>query len=209
MSLQYNHMSQLVLATNNKHKISEIRHLLEGKNIQILSSSDFVDFPEIEENGQTLDENAIIKANTIWSRYHLPCLADDTGLEVDFLNGAPGVFSARFAGENCTYNDNNKKLLKLLDGVPLEKRAARFKTVMAYIDAEGGKLTAAGVLEGHIAMDQRGNFGFGYDPVFIVKGYDRTLAEFTLDEKNEISHRGQALRGIIPQIIKSLTKIDS
>jgi XTP/dITP diphosphohydrolase len=202
-------MLQLVLATNNVHKISEISHLLAGKNIQILSAVDFKDFPVIAENGQTLYENAIIKASAIWNKYRLPCLADDTGLEVDSLNGLPGVFSARFAGENCTYDDNNRKLLRLLEGTPHERRTARFKTVMAFLDMEGIMRTAEGVLEGHIALSPIGNFGFGYDPVFIVKGFNRTLAQFTLDEKNKFSHRGQALKEIIPRIIKSLMKIDS
>jgi XTP/dITP diphosphohydrolase len=197
-------MPKLILATNNNHKISEISQFLNGENIEILSAKDFENFPEMEEIGETLDENAIIKARGVWDKFHLPCLADDTGLEVDYLRGAPGVYSARFAGENCSFDDNNRKLLNMLDGIPAELRSARFRTVMAFVDHEGRTHTEQGVLEGFIAEQPLGEYGFGYDPIFIVGGSNKTLAQFPLDEKNNISHRGRALKGIIPRIIKSL-----
>ncbi len=196
-------MKKLILATNNRDKIFEIKRILEGIELEILSASDFDDFPEIEETGSTLAENAILKAKTIRDRYRLPCLADDTGLEVDYLDGEPGVFSSRFAGEGCSYDDNNRKLLSLLEGVPAEKRSARFKTVIAFGDIDGEIQTVEGVLEGHIATEPRGTFGFGYDPVFIVAAINTTLAELPPEEKNRISHRGRALAGIKPIIIKA------
>jgi len=140
--------NQLILATNNKDKIFEISKILEGMDIEILNAGDFNDFPDVEETGETLDENATLKAKSVYEKYGLPCVADDTGLEVDYINGEPGVKSARFAGEGCSYSDNNKKLLKLLEGVPPEKRSARFKTVIAFADHEGKIHTVEGILEG-------------------------------------------------------------
>ncbi len=191
-------MEKLILATNNRHKVSEIEDILKGINVEILSAADFVDFPDVEETGKTLEENAVIKALAIREKYGLPCLADDTGLEVDYLNGAPGVYSARFAGDGCSFDDNNKKLLRLLDGVPLEKRVAVFKTVIALVDKKGEVETVEGTLTGYIGFETTGNYGFGYDPVFVVN--ERTLAEITPQEKNRISHRSAALRRIKPII---------
>ncbi len=195
-------MKKLILATNNRDKIFEIKRILEGIELEILSASDFDDFPDIEETGNTLAENAILKAKSIWDRYRLPCLADDTGLEVDYLDGAPGVYSSRFAGEGCSYDDNNKKLLSLLQRVPAEKRSARFRTVIAFADIDGEIHTAEGVLEGYIGSEPKGTFGFGYDPIFVVSGMNVTLAELPPEEKNRISHRSRALAIIKPIIIK-------
>ncbi|MEE8417385.1 MAG: RdgB/HAM1 family non-canonical purine NTP pyrophosphatase [candidate division Zixibacteria bacterium] len=199
-------MKKLILATNNRHKIVEIKEILQGIELEILSVSDFDDFPEIEETGKTLPENAILKARTIWNRYRLPCLADDTGLEVDYLDGAPGVYSSRFAGEGCSYDDNNKKLLSMLEGIPSAKRTARFKTVIAFADIGGEIHTVEGILEGIIGTEPKGTFGFGYDPVFVVGGMNVALAELSLEEKNRISHRGRALAGIKPIIIRALNR---
>ncbi len=198
-------MRKLILATNNHDKINEIKNILEDVDLEILSVSDFDDFPAIEETGKTLAENAILKARTIWNRYHLPCLADDTGLEVDYLDGAPGVYSSRFAGEGCSYNDNNKKLLSMLEGIPSAKRTARFKTVIAFADIGGEIHTVEGVLEGIIGTEPKGTFGFGYDPLFIVTGMDVALADLTPENKNKISHRGRALAGIKPIIKKAFS----
>ena len=129
--------NKLILATNNKDKIYEISNILADLEIDILTAADFDDFPDVEETGATLKENAILKAESVFKRYGLPCVADDTGLEVDFLNGAPGVMSARFAGEGCSYDDNNKKLLNLLKDTPENQCLARFKTVIAFADNSG------------------------------------------------------------------------
>ena len=194
---------QLILATNNKDKIFEISKILEGLDIEILSAGDFDDFPDVEETGETLLENAVMKAKSVFEKYGLPCVADDTGLEVDYLNGEPGVRSARFAGEGCSYADNNKKLLKLLEGVPSEKRSARFKTVIAFADFEGKIHTVEGVLKGIIGLEPKGGYGFGYDPLFTVADRGMRLAEMPPEEKNRISHRGRALEKIRPIILRA------
>jgi XTP/dITP diphosphohydrolase len=197
-------MKKIILATNNRHKISEMSAILEGLDIQILSANDIPDFPEIEERGETLVDNAALKVQAVWDQYHLPAIADDTGLEVDYLNGAPGAYSARFAGMGCTFDDNNRKLLSLLANISADKRTARFKTIIAYIDSAGGLHLVDGILEGTIAENPRGEHGFGYDPIFIVSGTDNTLAEFESVEKNKLSHRSRALSKIRPIIVKTL-----
>ncbi|MDD4050277.1 MAG: XTP/dITP diphosphatase [candidate division Zixibacteria bacterium] len=185
---------QLVLATNNKDKVREIKEVLEGLDIEILTADDFDDFPEIEETGSTLEENAVLKAEGIFAFTGIPALADDSGLEVDYLNGAPGVFSSRYAGPGCTYDDNNSKLLKELAGVPKDKRTARFRCVIAVCFGDNDTQAVEGTAEGIIAETKsaaRG--GFGYDPVFYYPPLDKTFAELSLSEKNAVSHRGQAL----------------
>ncbi len=198
-------MNKLILATNNRDKIEEIKNILKDVDLEILSAADFDDFPEIEETGKTLKENAILKAETIRDRYRLPCLADDTGLEIDCLDGAPGIYSSRFAGERCSYEDNYEKLLAMLEGVSSEKRTARFKTVISFVDIDGKIHTVEGALKGIIGIEPKGTFGFGYDPVFVAAGMKHTLAELTPEEKNKISHRSRALAGIKPIIIKAFS----
>jgi XTP/dITP diphosphohydrolase len=198
-------MKKLILATNNRDKIEEIRNILADVELEILSASDFDDFPEVEETGKTLEENAILKAGAIRDQYRLPCLADDTGLEVDYLDGAPGIYSSRFAGEGCSYEDKVNKLLSMLEGIPQAKRTARFKTVIAFADARGEIHTVDGVLEGIIGTEPKGTFGFGYDPVFVAAGMNVALAELSPAEKNRISHRGRALSRIKPIIIKAFS----
>ncbi len=202
-------MSKLILATNNIHKIVEMKAILAGLDLEILSARDFPDFPEAEETGETLVENATLKAQAVWNKYHLPAVADDTGLEVDYLGGAPGVYSARFAGPGCTFADNNRKLLSLLNNVPDEERTARFKCVISFIDDKGRLYSVQGVLEGSIAAYPRGRQGFGYDPIFVVKGTGKALAEYPASEKNKISHRSLALAKIRPIIIQSLGRSGS
>jgi XTP/dITP diphosphohydrolase len=202
-------MPKLVLATNNIHKISEISAILSGSGIEISSSKDFPDFPQVEEGGETLTENALLKARAVWDKYHLPSIADDTGLEVDYLHGAPGVYSARFAGPGCSYADNNRRLLDLLRGVPADLRTARFRTVIAFVDQVGGEHSVDGVLEGSIAMAPIGKYGFGYDPVFLVEGTGKTLAQLPSHEKNRISHRSQALAKIRAVLLRILPGIES
>jgi len=184
---------QLVLATNNKDKIREIKNLLDNLPITIMTCDDFPDFPDIEETGVTLEENAILKAKGIAQFTGHAALADDSGLEVDALNGAPGVYSSRYAGPGCTYDDNNKKLLLELSGVEKDKRTARFRTVIAIAYDENNIETVEGVADGAITESKSGRDGFGYDPVFFYPPAGRTFAEMTLDEKNRVSHRGRAL----------------
>jgi XTP/dITP diphosphohydrolase len=178
---------QLVLATNNQDKIREIKHLLEDLPVTILTSDDFYEFPDPEETGETLEENAILKAEEITEFTGLPALADDSGLEVDALGGAPGVFSSRYAGNNVTYKDNNTKLLRELDGVPKGKRTARFRCVIAIAWDEDTVDTVEGVVDGYITEDIIGYEGFGYDPVFYYPPGNRRFSEMQLEEKNLVA----------------------
>ncbi|MBK7143269.1 MAG: XTP/dITP diphosphatase [bacterium] len=197
---------QLVLATNNRDKVKEIKHLLEELPVTILTADDFLDFPDPEETGSTLIENAILKARAIAEFCELPALADDSGLEVDALNGAPGVYSSRYAGENVTYKDNYTKLLLELAGVPQEKRTARFRCVIAIIWEDGSVDTVEGVAEGLITTTVIGDRGFGYDPVFFYPPLNKCFSEMSLDEKNQVSHRGRALQAARDLIIARLNQ---
>ena len=187
-------LNTVVLATRNQHKVEEIQALLADVSMTFLSLADFPDLPEVIEDGTTCQENAVKKARETAAGTGHWALADDTGLEVDALGGRPGVYAARYAGEGATYDDNCKKLLKELQDIPVEQRGARFLTVMALSDPEGQTETVEGQLQGQIAEEFYGSQGFGYDPVFYVPDAHKTLAEMTLEEKNELSHRGQALR---------------
>jgi XTP/dITP diphosphohydrolase len=195
---------QLVLATNNQDKIREIKDLLDDLFVTTLTCDDFLEFPDPEETGTTLEENAVLKAKEIAEFTGLPALADDSGLEVDALDGAPGVYSSRYAGEDVTYEDNNKKLLRDIEGVPKEKRTARFRCVIAIAWDENTVETVEGVAEGFITDDIIGYKGFGYDPVFYYPPKDKRFAEMTLEEKNLISHRGLALQEARTLIINRL-----
>lgn len=180
----------LYVSTKNQHKLEEIGQILGG-GVTILHPAE--NDPDVAESGETLWENALLKAKAGFERSGVPTIADDTGLEVDALNGEPGVYSSRFAGENASYEDNRHKLLADLSGVPSSERAARFRTVIAYVDGER-ELRFDGVVEGAIISDERGDGGFGYDPIFLPEGEEKTMAEMSQDEKNEISHRGRAFR---------------
>jgi XTP/dITP diphosphohydrolase len=185
---------KLVLATNNQDKIREMKNLLDELNIEILTSKDFDDFPDIEETGTTLEENAILKAEGIFKATGLPSLADDSGLEVDVLNGAPGVYSSRYAGPDCSYEDNNRKLIKEMAGVEKDKRTARFRCVIAICFGENDTKLVDGAAEGYITEESSEfTHGFGYDPVFFYPPLRKTFAEISLDDKNKVSHRGKAL----------------
>lgn len=184
--------SKLILATNNRHKIAELTALLEGAGVTILTKADFPDFPEIEESADTLVENALEKSRAIFRKYGIPAVADDTGLEVEYLGGAPGVYSARYAGEGCTFADNNRKLLRELEGVRAESRSARFVTVIAVTYA-GGEICLEGDVPGYIATEPRGDSGFGYDPIFVYQPLGKTFAEMGPETKNAVSHRAVAL----------------
>jgi len=185
----------LLLATKNKDKIKEIAGILENVNITLVSAKDFENIPKVVEDQDTLLGNAIKKATLYSQATGLPSIADDTGLEVDALNGAPGVNSARYAGENAGYSDNVQKLLSALAGVEENKRIARFRTVIAFTDKDKIE-TVEGLCEGLITDKPSGSNGFGYDPVFYVSRFNCTFAEMDPDLKNKISHRGIALSKI-------------
>jgi len=183
---------KIILATHNKNKCLEMMGILSNMNIELLSLHEFPEIGEIIEDGSTLEENAIIKARTVHKLTKLPALADDTGLEVDALEGAPGVFSARYSGENASYSDNVNKLLEEMENVPNDKRMAKFRTVMAFVGYEM-ELIAEDYVKGIITNVTKGIDGFGYDPVFYVPEMNKTYAEMSMKEKNQISHRGKAL----------------
>ena len=181
------------IASKNKHKIAEFVRILKPMNIEVLSEADLeTPLTEVEETGKTFEENAYLKANGAMLETGLPSIADDSGLCVDYLNGAPGIYSARFAGEPTDNNKNNEKLLELLKGVPKEKRGAHFTSSIVCVFPNGDIITAEGICEGYIANDYVGNNGFGYDPLFISKL--GSLGEISGAEKDSISHRGVALR---------------
>ena len=183
---------QIVLATHNKGKMSEINNLLSS-SYEVLTLDHFPNIKDIPETGKTLKENAFIKARTVFEMTGLPSLADDTGLEVESLGGDPGVYSARYAGEQASYQDNCEKLLKNMMRVPKENREAKFRTVIAYKD-DNRELSCDGSVKGEIAQSPKGSFGFGYDSVFYYPPLEKTFAELSEEEKNSISHRGRALR---------------
>ena len=184
---------KLIIATNNNDKEKELKSVLDDFPVEVMSLDQFPEIGEIEETGSTLYENAKLKAVTVNKITNLPCLGDDTGLEVDALNGAPGVYSSRYAGENVSYEDNVMKLLRELRSTPSEKRTARFRTIIFYTDGER-ELYSQGEIKGFITEEQRGKSGFGYDPVFYIPEVKKTMAELTSAEKNKLSHRGQAMR---------------
>jgi XTP/dITP diphosphohydrolase len=184
---------RLVLATQNLDKVKELSEILGGEAWELLSLRDFAPDLEIEEDGDTLFENALIKARTTFQITKLPSVADDTGLDVDALDGAPGVRSSRFAGVNTGYQQNIIKLLQVMKGIPEERRTAQFRCVAAYADGLIER-TVEGVCKGTILNEQRGSNGFGYDPVFYITELKKTFAEMDPAEKNTISHRGIAFR---------------
>ena len=195
---------KIILATHNRDKEKELQKALQGINVEICSLFDFPEVDDIEETGTTLLENSLLKARTVFDITGIPAIADDTGLEVSFLDGAPGVYSARYAGDNVSYQDNVTKLLNELDGVPSEKRSARFRTVVTYID-KNEELWTEGYIDGIISETIIGDRGFGYDPVFFVPDIGKTFAELSSEEKNKISHRGialQKLRKILLNVLK-------
>ncbi len=183
---------ELVLATRNRHKIEELVALLSGLGITIHTLDEFPDAPDVVEDGGTCEANAVKKARAIAEFTGLPAVADDTGLEVDALDGRPGVYAARYAGEGATYEDNCRKLLQELSGVPHERRTARFLTVAAIALPSGEVRVAQGTLAGVIAEEASGTLGFGYDPVFCIPALGKTLAQMSADQKNTISHRANA-----------------
>ncbi|MFH1074550.1 MAG: RdgB/HAM1 family non-canonical purine NTP pyrophosphatase [Candidatus Firestonebacteria bacterium] len=201
---------EIVLATKNRNKVKEISEKLKIPGLTILTLDNFRNFPEVIEDRSTLEGNAIKKTSEVSSRTKHMALADDTGLEVDCLKGAPGVYSSRFAGAGCTYKDNNIKLLKLLLNIPQGKRGALFRTIIA-IKIPGKKpVIVEGRCRGAISLKVKGEKGFGYDPVFIPSGYKKTYAEMSLSFKNRISQRGKALdkaKKVLLRLIKREIKM--
>ncbi|MDZ7691353.1 MAG: RdgB/HAM1 family non-canonical purine NTP pyrophosphatase [Balneolaceae bacterium] len=187
-------MEKMILASRNEHKIQELRETLADLNIDLLSALDIEELGEVEEDKNTLQGNALKKARYVFEKTNIPALADDTGLEVDALSGRPGVFSARYAGDDASYQDNTHKLLDELAEVDDPDRLAQFRTVVAFIDQDGEEHLYEGICRGKILKEQRGQKGFGYDPVFQPEGYNQTFAELDATVKNEISHRARAIQ---------------
>ena len=203
---------KLILATRNQHKIEEIKKILSendvsAQKLEILTLRDFPNMPEVDEIGKTMRENAILKAKAVYSATGIPALADDSGLEVDALKGAPGVLSARFAGQGCTYKDNNVKLLGLLKGIPEDKKGATFRCVVALALSQDDVRIVEGTVRGIITGKEIGENGFGYDPVFYHPESGKTFAELAQEEKNRVSHRGIAFRKA-KELIKELMTND-
>lgn len=188
---------RIIFATKNNHKMKEIREILDGLGYEILSMTEAGVDIEVVEDGTTFEENALIKSRTI--RDYVKdaiVLSDDSGLEVDYLNGQPGIYSARWMGEDTSYEIKNQKLLDLLEGVPEEDRTARFVCALAAAFPDGTDKVVRGTIEGIVGYESAGANGFGYDPIFFVPEYRCTTAEMTPEQKNEVSHRGKALRMI-------------
>jgi XTP/dITP diphosphohydrolase len=194
-------MKEIVIATKNTHKINEIEQVLSPLGYQILSLFDFDEFPDIIEDQDSFKGNAMKKAKELSKYLNKTVIADDSGLEVEALNNAPGIYSARFAGEDATYEDNNKLLLEKLVGV--KHRDARFVTSLCVYFVDQDPIFIEEYLYGSIAEDYKGSNGFGYDPIFIVKDDGRRLAEYTTEEKNQISHRGKCIKKLVP-ILKNI-----
>lgn len=195
-------ISKILLATHNQHKVAEIEAMLADLPFAFLSLADFPDSGLITERGTTFKENAVQKAKAAAAFSAYPTLAEDSGLIVDALDGQPGIYSARFAGENASAAENNAKLLRLLQGVPVQQRTARFLSVCALVLPEGQVYTTEGQCLGLIGEELRGKAGFGYDPLFYVPELGKTLAEVSQAEKNKISHRGKAWRQMVPLLQK-------
>jgi XTP/dITP diphosphohydrolase len=187
-------MKKLVIATHNRDKFREMKKALGDLGWEIVPAFDFPGVPEVVEDGETLEENSLKKAKELSDFTGLPALSDDTGLFIDALNGQPGIFAARFAGENCTYQDNVQKVLTLMKDIEPTARRATFRTIITLYDSERNVKQVSGEVVGTITQTIHGVDGFGYDPIFMPEGLSKTFAEMTLDEKNQISHRGRALQ---------------
>lgn len=187
-------IKQIVFATGNEGKMREIRSILKDLGLEILSMKEAGLNPDIKEDGKTFEENALIKARTVAKYTDAIVLADDSGLEIDYLNKEPGIYSARYMGEDTSYRIKNQNLIDRLEGVPKEKRTARFVCAIAAVLPDGTSMVTRGTVEGSIGYEERGEGGFGYDPIFYLPEYGKSTAELSAEEKNEVSHRGQALR---------------
>jgi XTP/dITP diphosphohydrolase len=195
---------ELIVATRNQGKVREIRNALKGLGFWIRGLTDFKDLPEVEEDGSSFIENGLKKARFYCRFLGKLTIADDSGLEVDALGGEPGIYSARYAGPRTSDQENRKKLLKVLDGIPISKRDAAFKCAIAMVSPDGWELVTEGSCRGKIGFKEVGKRGFGYDPIFILPQYGKTMAQLSLGEKNKISHRGKALRKL-RKVLKNFT----
>lgn len=203
-------MKQIIFATSNTGKMREIQSILADLGVPVLSMKEAGILADIEENGTSFEENALIKARAVAAAVEAKSsviLADDSGLEVDALNGEPGIYSARYLGEDTPYDVKNRELIRRLEGVPEDRRTARFVCVIAAVLADGREFTVRGVIEGRIGYEQKGQGGFGYDPIFYVPEYGKTTAEMPPEEKNLISHRGKALM-LMKEVLKDNESID-
>lgn len=192
-------ISKIIVATSNKGKWREFEALFAPLHIQVLSNQD-VDserIPDIVEDGATFEENALKKARAYYDQFGIPALADDSGLEIEALNGEPGIFSARYAGEHCSDEDNIEKVLEQMKGIPSVQRKARFTCAIAFISGNEPPLVARGHCPGYIAEERSGTEGFGYDPIFYLPDHGKTMAQLTKEEKNSISHRYQAMKQLL------------
>lgn len=185
---------RIVFATGNAGKVKEIQMIMEDTGMEVLSMKEAGISVDIEENGTTYEENALIKAREVAKYTDAIVMADDSGLEIDYLNKEPGILSARYLGEDTSYRIKNQNLIDRLEGVPDEKRTARFVCAIAAVLPDGKELTTRATIEGRIGYEEKGSHGFGYDPIFYVPEFGKTTAELTEEEKNRVSHRGKALR---------------
>ncbi len=186
-------IDKIVFATGNKGKIKEIQMILADLGVEVITMKDAGIAIDIEENGKTYEENALIKARAVAGHTNYIVMADDSGLEIDYLNNEPGIYSARYMGEDTSYRIKNANLIERLNGVEDEKRTARFVCAIAAVFPGGKEVTTRGIIEGQIGYEEKGSNGFGYDPIFYVPKFGKTTAELTEEEKNQVSHRGNAL----------------
>lgn len=193
-------MKKIIFASNNQGKIREVKDMLADPDVEVLSMKEAGIDMDIEENGTTFQQNALIKARAVWNETHELTIADDSGLEIDWMNGEPGVYSARFMGHDTSYDVKNAAILEKMKGVRGTDRSARFVCAMAAILPDGREITTRGTMEGVIADKVQGSNGFGYDPILYLPEYGKTSAQLTEDEKNRISHRGKALRELVREL---------
>ena len=197
-------MKRFIVATKNRGKLKEIREILADFPFEVVSMEEAGIDADIEEYGSTFEENAMIKARDVSGATGEIVMADDSGLEVDYLDGAPGIYSSRFAGEGATDGDKNNKLLRLLKDVPFENRKARFVCVIAVVFPNGSSFSVRGTCEGYIDLKPEGDNGFGYDPLFFMQDYNMTMAQMKTEDKNKVSHRGKALGLMVDELKRQL-----
>jgi XTP/dITP diphosphohydrolase len=202
-------MRKFIVATRNKGKLKEIKEILAGMSYEVITMEEAGFDKEIEETGQTFEENALLKAQKVYEALGEIVMADDSGLEVDYLNGAPGIYSSRFAGENASDAERIDKLLKMLEGVEIKDRKARFVCSIAVVFSDDLSFVVRGTCEGYIAFKPEGDNGFGYDPVFYIPEYGKTMAQLDSEEKNRISHRGRALNLMLEELKRMEEKCEN
>ncbi len=200
-------LKKIVFATGNKGKVKEIQMILADLGVEVTTMKDEGIYVDVEENGVTYEENAMIKAREVAKYTDAIVMADDSGLEIDYLNKEPGIYSARYMGEDTSYRIKNSNLINRLTDVPDEQRTARFVCAIAAVLPDGKELTTRGIIEGRIGYEEKGENGFGYDPIFYVPEFGKTTAELTEEEKNKVSHRGRALE-IMKEELKKYADTD-